>query len=155
MGHAFTALLTGGKKVVKVNIHLWSPKSLGFTQFEVNEQLMLNKETLIYELMILLGGRVAEELLFGSKISNGASQDIAQTKKLAEQMVVHWGMGDRIIYPTGSEFYLKILEQEMDELIQTAYRQTKTLLSGKIVQMTQMATKLVQVREIKGEDLIL
>ncbi len=154
MGHAFTAILTSSKKVVKVSIHLWSPKSLGFTQFEVNEQALLSKETLIYELMVLLGGRVAEELLFGAKVSNGASQDIVQTKKLAEQMVTHWGMGDRIIYPTGSEFYRKILEQEIDELIQTAYRQTKTLLSNRITQMTKMASRLVEVREIKGEDLI-
>ena len=155
MGHAFIAKLTGSKKVVKVSIHLWSPKSLGFTQFEVNEQALLSKETLIHELMVLLGGRVAEELLFGPKVSNGASQDIVQTKKLAEQMVTHWGMGDRVIYPTGSEFYRKILEQEIDELIQTAYRQTKTLLSGKIPQMTFMATKLVGEREIKGDALIL
>jgi len=155
MGHAFTAKLTGSKKVVKVSIHLWSPKSLGFTQFEVNEQALLNKENLIYELMVLLGGRVAEELLFGTRVSNGASQDIVQTKKLAEQMVTHWGMGDRIIYPSGSEFYRKILEQEIDELIQTAYRQTKNLLTCKIAQMTKMANTLVEVREIKGEDLIL
>jgi cell division protease FtsH len=155
MGHAFTAMLTGSRKVIKVCIHLWSPKSLGFTQFEVNEQALLNKENLMYELMVLLGGRVAEELLFGAKVSNGASQDIVQTKKLAEQMVTHWGMGDRIIYPSGSEFYRKILEQEIDELIQTAYLQTKTLLAGKIPQMTFMATKLVESREIKGEELIL
>jgi len=155
MGHAFTAMLTGSRKVIKVCIHLWSPKSLGFTQFEVNEQALLNKENLMYELMVLLGGRVAEELLFGAKVSNGASQDIVQTKKLAEQMVTHWGMGDRIIYPSGSEFYRKILEQEIDELIQTAYLQTKTLLAGKIPQLTFMATKLVESREIKGEELIL
>jgi cell division protease FtsH len=155
MGHAFTAYLTGSRKIVKVSIHLWSPKSLGFTQFEVNDQVLLSKENLMNELMVLLGGRVAEELLFGTKVSNGASQDIEQTKKLAEQMITHWGMGDRIIYPSGSEFYRKILEQEIDELIQTAYRQTKTLLTSKIAQMTKMAELLVEVREIKGDDLII
>jgi cell division protease FtsH len=154
MGHAFTAVLTGSRKIVKVSIHLWSPKSLGFTQFEINEQALLNKESLVHELMVLMGGRVAEELLFGLNISNGASQDIVQTKKLAEQMVTHWGMGERIIYPTGSEFYRKILEQEIDELIQTAYRQTKTLLYGRISQMKEMAKRLVEVREIKGSDFI-
>lgn len=154
MGHAFTAVLTGSRKIVKVSIHLWSPKSLGFTQFVINEQALLNKESLVHELMVLMGGRVAEELLFGLNISNGASQDIVQTKKLAEQMVTHWGMGERIIYPTGSEFYRKILEQEIDELIQTAYRQTKTLLYGRISQMKEMAKRLVEVREIKGSDFI-
>ncbi len=155
MGHAFTAVLTGSKKIVKISIHLWSPKSLGFTQFDLNDKALLNKDSLVHELMVLMGGRVAEELLFGINISNGASQDILQTKKLAEQMVTHWGMGDRIIYPTGSEFYRKILEQEIDHLIQTAYRQTKTLLSGRIKTMTEMANKLVKVREIKGSDFVI
>jgi cell division protease FtsH len=153
MGHAITAILTGHKKVIKVSINLWSPKSLGFTQFEVNENSIMDKESLIGELMVLLGGRVAEEIVFGSKISNGASQDIDQTKKLAEQMVLNWGMGDRIIYPSGSEYYRKILEQEMDELIQLAYRQTKTILDEKVKSMKELAELLVETREIKGDEL--
>lgn len=153
MGHAFTAILTGYKKVMKVSIHLWSPKSLGFTLFETSETTMLTKESLMAELMVLLGGRVAEDLFFGDKISTGASHDIEQTKKLAEQMVVNWGMGDRIIYPSGSEFYRKILEQEMDELIQQAYTKTKVLLSEKTLLMQEMAEKLVETRELKGEEL--
>lgn len=154
MGHAFTAMLTGHKKVMKVSIHLWSPKSLGFTLFETSENVMLTKESLMAELMVLLGGRVAEDLFFGDKITTGASHDIEQTKKLAEQMVVNWGMGDRIIYPSGSEFYRKILEQEMDSLIQQAYAKTKLLLYEKMLLMQEMAEKLVETREIKGDELL-
>ncbi len=155
MGHAFTSILTNSRKVIKVSIHLWSPKSLGFTQFETKENILQNKETLMHDLMVLLGGRVAEDLFFGEKSSIGASHDLEQTKKLAEQMVVHWGMGDRIIYPSGSEFYRKILEQEIDELIQIAYRSTKTLLTDYIPSLKKMAELLVETRELKGTDLIL
>jgi len=154
MGHAFTAILTGYKKVMKVSIHLWSPKSLGFTLFETSETTMLTKESLMAELMVLLGGRVAEDLFFGDKISTGASHDIEQTKKLAEQMVVNWGMGDRIIYPSGSEFYRKILEQEMDELIQQAYSKTKTLLTEHMLLIQEMSERLVETREIKIDELM-
>ena len=154
MGHAFTAILTGYKKVMKVSIHLWSPKSLGFTLFETSETTMLTKESLMAELMVLLGGRVAEELFFGDKISTGASHDIEQTKKLAEQMVVNWGMGYRIIYPSGSEFYRKILEQEMDELIQQAYSKTKTLLTEHTLLIQEMSERLVETREIKVDELM-
>jgi len=154
MGHAFTAVLTGHKKVMKVSIHLWSPKSLGFTLFETSETTMLTKESLMAELMVLLGGRVAEDLFFGDKISTGASHDIEQTKKLAEQMVVNWGMGDRIIYPSGSEFYRKILEQEIDGLIQHAYTKTKSLLHEKRLLLQEMSEKLVETREIKAEELL-
>lgn len=154
MGHAFTAILTGHKKVIKVSIHLWSPKSIGFTLFETTETTMLTKDSLVAELMVLLGGRVAEDLFFGDKISTGASQDLEQTKKLAEQMVVNWGMGDRIIYPSGSEFYRKILEQEIDELIQQAYTKTKHLLSDHTLLMQEMSERLVETREIKGGELM-
>ena len=154
MGHAFTAVLTGYKKVIKVSIHLWSPKSLGFTLFEVDENSMMTKESLMAELMVLLGGRAAEDIFFGEKISTGASHDIEQTKKLAEQMVVNWGMGNRIIYPSGSEFYRKILEQEIDEIIQQAYIKTKELLNERTLLLQEMAEKLVETREITGIELI-
>jgi ATP-dependent Zn protease len=154
MGHAYAAILTGHKKVIKVSIHLWSPKSLGFTLFETSENIMLTKESLMAELMVLLGGRVAEDLFFGDKVTTGASHDIEQTKKLAEQMVVNWGMGDQIIYPSGSEFYRKILEQEMDGLIQQAYAKTKALLYEHMLLIQEMAEKLVETRELKVEELL-
>jgi ATP-dependent Zn protease len=69
-------------------------------------------------------------------------------------MVVNWGMGDRIIYPSGSEFYRKILEQEMDELIQQAYSKTKVLLYDKMLLIQEMSEKLVETRELKAEELL-
>ena len=154
MGHAFTALLSGYKTLIKVNIHLWSPKSLGFTLFEAEDTTMMNKEQLIGEMMVLLGGRIAEELFFGEKISTCASHDIEQTKKIAGQMVSTWGMGNRVIYPTGSEFYRQSLEKEVDELIQRAYESTKILLECKKDLIHEMAEELVKTREIKAYDLL-
>jgi ATP-dependent metalloprotease FtsH len=154
MGHAFTSLLSGHKKVIKVNIHLWSPKSLGFTLFETDDTTMMTKEQLIGELMVLLGGRIAEELFFGEKISTCASHDIEQTKKIAGQMVSTWGMGNRVIYPTGSEFYRQSLEKEVDALIQNAYETTKTLLESRKDLIHEMAEELVKTREIKVADLL-
>jgi cell division protease FtsH len=154
MGHAYTSILTGHKKVIKVNIHLWSPKSLGFTLFETQDNTMLTKESLMGELMVLLGGRVAEEIFFGDKLSTGSSHDIEQAKKIAEQMVVNWGMGERVIYPSGSEFYKKILEQEIDTLLQRAFLETKVLLLGNSLKLQEMAELLVKTREIKYDVLV-
>ena len=153
MGHAYTSILSGHKKVMKVNIHLWSPKSLGFTLFETEDTTLFTKESLMGELMVLLGGRVAEELFFGEKMSTGSAHDIEQAKKIAEQMVTNWGMGDRIIYPSGSEFYRKLLEQEIDTLIQNAFRDTKTLLLKNSLKIKEMAERLVKTREIKYDEL--
>jgi cell division protease FtsH len=154
MGHAYTSIFTGHKKVIKVNIHLWSPKSLGFTLFETQDNAMLTKESLMGELMVLLGGRVAEEIFFGDKLSTGSSHDIEQAKKIAEQMVVNWGMGERIIYPSGSEFYKKILEQEIDTLLQRAFLETKVLLIENSLKLQEMAELLVKTREIKYDVLV-
>jgi cell division protease FtsH len=154
MGHAYTSILSGHKKVIKVNIHLWSPKSLGFTLFETQDNNMLTKESLMGELMVLLGGRVAEEIFFGDKLSTGSSHDIEQAKKIAEQMVVNWGMGERIIYPSGSEFYKKILEQEIDTLLQRAFLETKVLLLENSLKLQEMAERLVKTREIKYDELV-
>lgn len=154
MGHAYASILTGHKKVIKVNIHLWSPKSLGFTLFETEDTTMMTKESLMDELMVLVGGRVAEEIFFGDKLSTGSAHDIEQAKKIAEQMVVNWGMGDRIIYPSGSEFYKKILEQEIDTLLQRAFLETKVMLLDHSLKLQEMAERLVKTREVKYVDLV-
>jgi cell division protease FtsH len=151
MGHAFTSILTKHRKVVKVSIHLWSPKSLGFTLFDSAENPLMNQENLRNELKVLLGGRVAEDLFFGDKITTGAAQDLDQTKKLAEQMIVKWGMGKRIIYPIGSDFYRMSLDQEIDDLIRQTYQETKTLLSSRMKLIHDLSTQLIQCRDIKGE----
>ena len=140
--------------MIKVNINLWSPKSLGFTLFETDDSNMVNKDQLMGELMVLLGGRAAEELFFGEKISTCASHDLEQTKKIASQMVTTWGMGSQIIYPTGSEFYRKSLEREVDLLIQKAYQRTKGLLSSKMELIKEMSEQLVKTREIKVDELL-
>jgi len=151
MGHAFTSILTKHRKVLKVSIHLWSPKSLGFTLFDTEDNSLMNQENLRNELKVLLGGRVAEDLFFGPRITTGAAQDLDQTKKLAEQMIVKWGMGKRIIYPIGSDFYRMSLDQEIDDLICQAYQETRSLLSGHMMTLYNLSTQLIETRDIKGE----
>ena len=154
MGHAYTSILSGHKKVLKVSINLWSPKSLGFTLFETEDSNMMTKEKLMGELMVLLGGRAAEELFFGEKVSTCASHDLEQTKKIASQMVATWGMGTQLVYPTGSDYYRKYLEREVDLLIQKAYQTTKMILSKRMPLIKDMAEQLVKSRDMKVDELI-
>ena len=149
MGHALTSILIKHKKVIKVSINLWSPKSLGFTLFEPQDQAVITKENLICELMILLGGRVAEEIFFDTKISSGSSQDIEDAKKLAENMIIHFGMGRQIIYPTNSDASKELIDQELNILIQMAYSRTVTLLNQNKLILKQLANLLMAEREVK------
>lgn len=153
MGHVFAALLTKYKKIVKVSINLWSPQCLGFTLFEPSNRVLTTKQELTCELMVLLGGRVAEEIFFSSGISSSASRDIEYVKKIAEQMVLKYGMGERI-YPEGSDEYRKLIDKDIDQLITQSYTRTKKMLSSMQPLIKEMAELLVQKREIKLDEIL-
>lgn len=124
IGHALMGIFTKHRKLIKITINLYSPKSLGFTLFEPSSTPIQTKEQLISEMMILLGGRIAEEILF-KDVSSGASQDLQQVKKIAEQMIVHLGMGDKVVISDPAQ-----INAEIDHIIEIAYARTKILLSN-------------------------
>jgi len=130
MGHAIVGLLTDYKKLVKVSLNLWSPKTPGYTLFETNEKdsNMYTKDRLISHLMVLLGGRIAEEQLFNGSITTGASHDLDEAKKLAEKMIITYGMGNNVIYPFSSDKYKEIIDNEISTLLETAYNKAKFLI---------------------------
>ena len=126
MGHALIGLFTKHKKLIKITINLFSPKTLGFTLFEPSSNNLQTKEELIQEIMVLLGGRIAEEIIFkNTNISSGASHDIQQVKLIAEQMIVHLGMGDKIVISDPIK-----INAEIDNIITIAYDRAKILLSN-------------------------
>jgi cell division protease FtsH len=153
MGHAFTALLTKYKKVVKVSINLFSPQCLGFTLFETSQSVVTTKQELMCELMVLLGGRIAEEIFCIGGMTTSASRDLEYTKKIAEQMVVTYGMGDKIVYPQGSDEYKQLIDREIDNLVAQAYDRTKTLLMTVQPLIKDSAEVLVKKREVKIDEL--
>jgi len=150
MGHALVGLFTNYKKLIKVTINLWSPKSLGYTLFEPDENdgNLITKEKLINELMVLLGGRIAEEIFFDNKISSGASHDLQQTIALAENMITKLGMGHKLIMPHGSEKYKELIDKETDDLINEAYQKAKTMLMNCKELIKECAEILVIEHEI-------
>ena len=126
IGHALVGLFTKYRKLVKITINLFSPKTLGFTLFEPASNNIQTKEQLINEIMVLLGGRIAEEIIFkNTNISSGASQDIQQVKTIAEQMIVHLGMGDKIVISDPNK-----INDEIDNIISIAYERAKIILSN-------------------------
>jgi cell division protease FtsH len=153
MGHALMGIFTKYKKLVKVTINLWSPKSLGFTLFEPNEtnSNLVTKEGLINELMVLLGGRVAEEIFFDKEISSGASHDLEQTRKIAENMIMNLGMGYKVILPSSSEKYKEMIDKEIDDLIVIAYQRTRNLLLNSETLLKECAELLVIEHELKPD----
>jgi len=152
MGHALVGILTKSKKLIKVTINLWSPNTLGFTLFESNTSQLITKDNMICEIMTLLGGRVAEEIMFNS-LSTGASHDFIQAKKISEKMVIDYGMSTKMIIPEGSDRYREIIDNEIDSIITLCYQNTKILLMKEKQLLKECSDKLFKDHILREEDI--
>ena len=122
MGHAIVGIFSKHhSKVTKVIINLSSPRSPGYTVFESTTSNIFTRESLFEHLMILLSGRIAEELFYGVSVTTGALNDFEEALKLAEKMVVYYGMGSKLIYPSTSEKYKEKIDTDVTDLIENAY----------------------------------
>ena len=154
MGHAIAGFLSKNhSKVKKVVINLSSPKSPGYTIFEGNVNNLLTKESLFENLVVLLAGRVSEELIYGVSITTGAINDFEQSLELATKMVLYYGMGSSIIYSSMSDKYKQKVDEEVMNLINTAYFKAKELL-GNYKDIVLVGSKLLKEKQIiKSEEL--
>jgi len=128
MGHAILGYLSRyHSKLVKVVLNLSSPRTPGYTVFERSAASIYLKEALFEHMIILLGGRIAEEVVYNVSVTTGAINDFEEALKLADRMIVHYGMGEKVLYPSTSEKYKEIIDNEVSDLINYAY------LVGRIV----------------------
>jgi len=129
MGHAIVGILSKHhSKMSKVVINLSSPRSPGYTVFETSNSNIYVREALFEHLMILLAGRIAEEVFYDVSVTTGAINDFEEALKLAEKMVVYYGMGTNIIYPSSSEKYKELIDNDVIDLIENAYKCAETII---------------------------
>ena len=137
LGHAVVGLLSKHHgKMTKVVINLSAPNTPAYTVFEPSSSNIVTREALFEHLMILLAGRIAEEVFYDVSVTTGAINDFEEALKLAEKMVCYYGMGKQIIYPSKSEKYKEMIDSEVATLINDAYgyaefiiRNSKDLIS--------------------------
>jgi len=132
LGHAIVGLLARNhSKVKKVIINLSSPTSPGYTLFDKPNSNIFNRDTLLEHLMILLGGRIAEELFYGhASVSTGAISDFEEALTLANKMISYYGMGEKVIYPNNSEKYKEMIDNEITKLLQEAYTYSSSIIDN-------------------------
>ena len=129
MGHAILGLISKHhSKMKRVIINLSSPNSPGYTVFEGSTSNIYTREGLLEHLSILLGGRIAEEIFYNTSVTTGAINDFEEAYKLAEKMVIYYGMGGNIIYPSLSEKYKEMIDNEVTKLINEAYSYSDYIL---------------------------
>ena len=155
LGHAVVGLLSKHhSKMTKVIINLSAPKSPAYTVFENTHSNILTREALFEHLMILLAGRIAEEVFYDVSVTTGAINDFEEALKLAEKMIVYYGMGKHVIYPSMSEKYKEMIDIEVAGLINDAYGYAEFLIRNSKDFIFEGAEILKKEKLLKAEQLI-
>ena len=166
-GHATTSwLLEFAHPLVKVTI-VPRGKALGAAWYLPNERQITTKEQMYHEMIATLGGRAAEQLVFGH-ISTGALSDLEKVTKQATAMVAYYGLDERIgnrsyYDSTGQQDYAltkpfsdktaEIIDEQVSKLIESAYQEALRILGENIDGLTQLANKLIDKEVVFGDDL--
>ena len=130
-GHAIVGMFCKHhSKLKKIVINLQSPNTPAYTIFETSTTNIQTKQQLLEQLMILLSGRIAEELFFGKSITTGAINDFDEATKLAQKMIVYYGMGNKIIYPNSSDKYKEMIDTEIFTLINDAHQRATFIIKN-------------------------
>ena len=173
VGHAIVGhLMPGGSKVAKISIVPRGMSALGYTlQLPTEERFLNSKEELQGQIATLLGGRSAEEIVFG-KITTGASNDLQRATDIAEQMVGTFGMSD-ILGPLaydkqgGGQFLgngnnprravsdatAQAIDKEVRDLVDNAHEMALKILRNNLSLLESISQKILEEEVIEGEDL--
>ncbi|WP_255592258.1 ATP-dependent zinc metalloprotease FtsH [Thermosulfurimonas sp. F29] len=171
-GHALIAyLLPGVDPIYKVSI-IPRSRTLGvLQQLPIDERHVYPRDYLIKKIMILLGGRVAEEYVFG-QASTGAGDDLEKAVEIARKMVCEWGMSDNLgplVFPSGdylghiargcfdmrgySEETARKIDKEVENIVRKCYEKDRELLGKHIKYLHILAETLLEEETLDGETL--
>ncbi len=147
-------------------------RALGVTFYlPERDKLSLTREAALSQLASTMGGKAAEELVFGPQnVTNGAYSDIQHVTRLATAMVSQWGMSDKlgnINYTSTQESFLgsqshfnaseesrEIIDQEVRRLVDEAYERAKVILKANWQEMENLAQGLLEFETLTGEDMM-
>lgn len=166
-GHAVAGwFLEHADPLVKVSIVPRGVAALGYAQYLPKEQFLYQTEQLFDEMCMTLGGRAAEEIIFG-KISTGALSDLERITKMAYSIVSVYGMNEKMghisFYDSKADGYkmtkpyseatAEMIDQEVSKLIQSAYTRTLDLLKEHQDHLEILAKELLEKEILFQADL--
>jgi cell division protease FtsH len=172
-GHAIVAeSLEHADRVHKISIIPRGIAALGYTQQQPTEdRYLLTRPELLDRLAVLLGGRVAEELVFGD-VSTGAQNDLQRATDIARSMVAEYGMSDRLglvtyesprqpMFPpegyspnkTYSETKATQIDEEISAVMELAHQRVRNILSGRRKVLDELARLLSEKEIVQGQEL--
>jgi cell division protease FtsH len=179
-----TAYHEGGHAIVGLNVIATDPihkatiiprgRALGMVmQLPERDKLSMSLEQMTSRLAIMMGGRVAEELVFGrQKVTSGASSDIEQATRLARMMVTRWGLSDQLgtvsygenqdeVFlgmsvsrtQNASEATVQKIDSEIRRLVEEGYNEATRILTEKRADLEALAKGLLEYETLSGEEI--
>ncbi|MBV9560747.1 MAG: ATP-dependent zinc metalloprotease FtsH [Bradyrhizobium sp.] len=180
-----TAYHEGGHAIVGLNVVATDPihkatiiprgRALGMVmQLPERDKLSMSLEQMTSRLAIMMGGRVAEELIFGrEKVTSGAASDIEQATRLARMMVTRWGLSEELgtvsygenqdeVFlgmsvsrtQNASEATVQKIDSEIKRLVEEGYNEAKRILTEKHADLETLAKGLLEYETLTGEEII-
>jgi cell division protease FtsH len=172
-GHAIVAsFLPNADPVRRISIVPRGISALGYTlQLPTEDRYLMTKTELLDRLAVLLGGRVAEEIIF-REISTGAHNDLQRATDIATSMVKEFGMSEKLGYVTFekektplflpsslfpmreySEDTAKQIDEEVKKIVDETYLRVKEILTAKKDKMEELAHLLLEKEVVEEGDL--
>jgi cell division protease FtsH len=174
-GHALIALSVPAADPVHKATIIPRGRALGMVmQLPEADRYSMRYQQMTSNLTILMGGRVAEELIFGKEnITSGAASDIEQATRLARAMVTRWGFSDKLgVVAYGEnqeEVFLghsvartqnvsaetaKIIDSEVKRLVQQGFDEAKNILTTRLEDLHTLAKSLLEYETLSGDEII-
>ena len=174
-GHAIVSIHEAASDPIHKATIIPRGRALGMVmQLPERDKLSMSYEQMTSRLAILMGGRVAEELIFGKeKVTSGASSDIEQATRLARMMVTKWGYSDALgVVSYGenqdevflghsvartqnvSEQTAQLIDSEVRVLVQGGFTEARRILTERLDDLHTLAKNLLEFETLSGDEII-
>ncbi len=173
-GHAVVALYESTSDPIHKATIIPRGRALGMVmRLPERDQLSITREKMFGNISVAMGGRIAEEMIFGyDNVTSGASSDIEMVTKMAKNMVTRYGMSDQlgpIAYQENeeevflgrsvsrtqnvSEDTAKKIDAEVKKIVEAGYARAKKILAEKVDELHKVSKALLTYETLSGEEI--
>lgn len=171
-GHAIVAYYSHASDPIHKATIIPRGRALGMViRLPENDRISLKREKAESDIAVAMGGRVAEEMIFGhDKVTSGASSDIKMATQMAKAMVTEWGMSDKLgpVFYGGanddmyagrnansakSDHINQLIDQEIKDFVELGYTTAKRILTENIKQLHILASSLLEKETLTGDQI--
>jgi cell division protease FtsH len=169
-GHAITAINCVNSDPIHKATIIPRGRALGLVmRLPETDRFSITRAKLHDDLVVAMGGRAAEELIFGyDQVTTGASSDISQATSMARSMVTRWGLSDKVgtidySEEDGSKFYAaqkvfseetgKVIDEEVRRIVDEALQRAKKILTEKKADLEKLAKSLLEYETLTGDEI--